>query len=253
MSRYGKGARRSPHDARDWPLHRIGATSVRVPDAVNRDNLVKLVTDQSITSSCVGQACARAWYTRAVLQGDINVEYPAPFAIYGVALAAEMVDPNGPLLDNGTYPRLGLKAMADVGVVAMNRWNDVGRVTERLPWEILRESSDRRGVRFARVDGQAEMRRALASGFPLVVAFDVDQSFEDYRGGVWTGMRGRSLGGHCTTLIGYDVGKFRGVNSWAETWGEHGLYWISDLAALDIEAWAVELVSTPSPSPSVAA
>ena len=241
------GSRPSPEDPRDWALHKIGVASGSIPERVNNDKLVGFVTDQSITSSCVGQGTARAWYTRALLQGDSLVKYPSPLAIYAEARAAELGQQDAPLLDQGSYPRLGLKAASALGVVPMERWADIGDINTRPPWEILRESTDSRGVRFARVESTYQMRVALAAGHPLVVAFDVDVSFEDYRGGAWTGMRGHALGGHCTCLIGYEPGKFRGVNSWGSGWGENGLYWIADMATLGMEAWAVELVTTDTP------
>lgn len=240
---YGKGYRPSPHDARDWELHKLGALSPSVPDRVNRDSLIESIYNQT-GSSCTGWGTGRGWHTRARIQGDMAAPFPSAPLIYSEGRAADVVLADAPLLDQGCYPRLTLKACADLGVVPLDKWNGPAIQNARPDWETLRESADRRGVTFARVSGVDQMKVALANGYPLVVGFEVDQSFELYRGGIWNGMQGVSVGGHCTCFIGYDPDSFRGVNSWNDDWGESGLYRMSLNAAATIEAWAVQLVAS---------
>jgi hypothetical protein len=242
MSRFAKGSRPSPDDPRDWPLHKLTAARVAIPDVVNHENLIEVIQDQGQYGSCVGWGSTRAWHLRARIQGDLTVHYPSATAVYSEAVASDVGDPTVPLRDEGTFPRSGLTAMAKLGVVPLSAFNpDV--IPVRPNWATFTQSADRRGVQFARVYGATEMRTALAAGFPIVVGFDVDQSFEDYAGGVWNGMQSAALGGHCTCWFGYKPGAFRGVNSWSASWGESGMYWISDAAADGVEAWAVQLVS----------
>lgn len=233
----------SPQDERDWSLERLGAPLASIPDEINRDGLIEKIYNQR-GSSCTGWGTARGWHLRARIQGDKTVAFPSAPLIYTEGRIADSASPTAPLEDVGCYPRLTLLATQKLGVVPLESWNDPSKDLTRPDWEILTESADARGVTFARVYGLDAMKRALAAGFPLVVGFKVDASFEDYRGGVWDGMRGQVLGGHCTCIFSYDAESLRGANSWDYDWGESGLYRISNRAAESeiLEAFAVQLV-----------
>ncbi len=245
MRSYGKGFHPSPDDARDWPLHKLGARLLAFPDYVDNDHTIEQIYNQ-FGLSCTGWAAARAWHVRARLQGDVTAPFPSGPLIYTEGRAADAGTADAPLVDDGCTLRLVLQAETELGVVPLDRWNGPALQSIRPDWETLREAADMRGVSYARVYGVDEMRVALASGYPLLVGFQVDRSFEDYRSGVWDGMKGPPLGGHATCFTGYKIGSFRGVNQWDYDWGEQGMYWISDRAADGIEAWAIELVAPSS-------
>jgi hypothetical protein len=237
------GFRASGVDARDWPLGKLGAEPrATLPDAVSYEAQLSDIFEQA-GPSCVGEALARAWHERAVIQGSASPIYPDPLALYALARAAERGDPALPLIDSGAMPRWALSALSDCGALPRGSWYDPSR-TLRPDWATLRSSADRRGVQYARLWSPVEARQALAAGFPVVIGGDVDQSYLDQSTGIWGGVRGAVLGGHARCLVGYRPGSFREVNSWGETWGEHGLCWLAD-SVLDVsELWAVELVQT---------
>jgi Papain family cysteine protease len=243
MRTFGKGCNPSPPDERDWSVERLGvAIGEPIPDEIDNDHLIEEVYDQ-YGQSCVGWGSGRGWHLRARLQGDSTAKYPSALAIYAPARAAEQGLADAPLQDNGTYIRTGLLAMAKLGVVPLELWNDPARTNDRPPWDILQASADRRGVQYARVYGVTEMRRALANRMPLVFGIQVDTSFEDHKDGVWNGMKGASKGGHCMCAIGYSLGAFRIVNSWGRDHGEGGLCWIADHAMESSECWAIQLTT----------
>ena len=232
----------SPDDERDWPLYKLGEVTLEaLADRVDNDRFVEQIYNQT-GNSCTGWGTARAWHVRARIQGDSSVHFPSADLIYAEGRIADTADPDAPLDDIGCYPRLTLLATKQLGVVPLDRWTRSPAGVMRPDWGTIRESADMRGVSFARVYGVDEMKRSIASGFPLVVGFRVDTSFIDYDGGIWDGMNGEYRGGHSTCLLSYDEESLRGPNSWGDEWGESGFYRISNRAAEGIEAWAVQLV-----------
>lgn len=233
----------SPPDERDWSLEKFGAPRIQIPDAIYREHLIEKVYNQR-GNSCTGWGTARGWHLRARIQGDMKVPFPSAPLIYTNGVIADSADPEAPLNDFGCYPRLTLLGCKELGVVPLESWNDPFQDLTRPDWGILRKSADMRGVTFARVYGLDEMKQALASGFPLVVGFKVDTSFEDYRGGIWDGVKGQLQGRHATCIFDFDTESLRGVNSWDYSWGNQGLYRISNRAAQSeiLEAFAVQLV-----------
>lgn len=65
---------------------------------------------------------------------------------------------------------------------------------------------------------------------PVEVSFTVYADFEAYKSGVYTHVSGSELGGHAVKMLGWGVDN--GVeywiiaNSWNETWGNKGYFWI---------------------------
>lgn len=74
-----------------------------------------------------------------------------------------------------------------------------------------------------------DMRKVLASGYPIAGGFTVYDSFENddvAKSGIvpFPGRFEQVLGGHAVLLVGYDDSKewFIVRNSWGEGWGDHG-------------------------------
>lgn len=80
----------------------------------------------------------------------------------------------------------------------------------------------------------------LASGKAVIVAGPVNSAFEYLASGaVLTTFKGRSLGGHCYCIVGYDdtKGAFKFMNSWGTTWATAGFGYI---AYANVAAWWTE-------------
>jgi hypothetical protein len=78
------------------------------------------------------------------------------------------------------------------------------------------------------------MKTALANGFPIAIAIQVDTAFEEFNGRTPLSAPNPNdlLGGHYIYTTGYDTlsnGRviFNGPNSWTDQWGDGG-FWIGD-------------------------
>jgi len=75
-----------------------------------------------------------------------------------------------------------------------------------------------------------DIKTYLASNKPVIVAGPVNSAFMYLKKGQILGkFTGKSLGGHCYCLVGYDDAKsaFKFQNSWGPNWSSAGCGWIS--------------------------
>ena len=96
-----------------------------------------------------------------------------------------------------------------------------------------------------------DMKDCLASGYNFRIGFTVYQSFEDIGSdGIWTPNKAENvLGGHEVCCIGYDDrvngGSFEVRNSWGESWGDSGNFWMRYVDAADsdilMDGWCQHL------------
>lgn len=68
---------------------------------------------------------------------------------------------------------------------------------------------------------------------PVEACFDVYEDFLSYKSGVYVHTNGTLLGGHCVKLLGWGtttasppVRYWIVANSWTDTWGNNGYFWI---------------------------
>ena len=97
------------------------------------------------------------------------------------------------------------------------------------------------------------IKQNLAQGAPVVIGMMVGGTFMTKMNGrgLWTPSNGdynqRGFGGHAMCVIGYDdykteqEGAFQIMNSWGESWGQKGFFWIrySDFEAFTKEAYGL--------------
>lgn len=103
------------------------------------------------------------------------------------------------------------------------------------------------------------IKEAVAEGHPVPVGMTIHQSFNDldaqsamdysYR------PAGGALGGHETTIVGYNDRGVKLMNSWGENWGNQGFYTISwDVlvnSGILTEAHAMgDIAGRPAPAPA---
>ncbi len=223
----GRGHIADVADERDWPISNL-VGDVHVPAMVDLSKHVDHVRDQGATSSCVAQAFARAVHVRAGVEG-IAIPFPSALEIYALARREDL-----PLVDQGSRPRAAASAMRELGVTAEARWPfDEGKVNDLPSWDVLQHSVDALVTGYYRIGGDGDercrlVRQALAAGYPVPFALQVDQAFENYGNGILDRFSGANLGGHMTALIGYGPGWFLGINSWGTGWGDGGFFRTSD-------------------------
>lgn len=73
------------------------------------------------------------------------------------------------------------------------------------------------------------IKAALVKYGPLPTALMVYEDFMHYKGGIYSSVSGKKIGGHAVLLVGYnDIEQYFVVkNSWGTDWGENGFFRIA--------------------------
>ena len=208
------------------------------------------ILDQTVTSSCVGHGIDGAIETRLNFLGT-PVPHKSPLGIYDIARCMERIDenPDTPvdqlpaLTDNGSVPSYGWKGLSTWGVPAysqrpttpedVNNGPFLGQLEDSITFKLdgaYRIEATGSGIFQA-------FQQAVFSGFPVTLAIQVDQAFEDW-GNNWSPSEApitapnpsNILGGHYLYGIGWNTlsnGQLVAecVNSWNPTWGDNGCLW----------------------------
>ena len=109
------------------------------------------------------------------------------------------------------------------------------------------------------------MKTALANGTPVIIGFDVYDSFEGAWGDIPHGQAGSGmmpypntsteelLGGHAVCIVGYDDnlngGRFIVRNSWGTSWGDNGYFYmpyqVIQNTSMSSDFWTISGVRNP--------
>ncbi len=188
------------------------------------------ILDQGPTSACVAHACAGAVRLRTAIQARAlalaSVPLPSRRWIYRLARETHHEGNR----DDGTFISAGLYIMRTLG------WPDERRmpwvpdlVNAGVPFDARHHAYDQRDAvaEYAITTWgdarKAEVREALASGYPIIFGAHVDRPFLDCSD--WTPQRldGEPVGGHAMILCGYDDDGAHVLNSWGSGWAMGGL------------------------------
>ncbi len=211
--------------------------------------IVPLPRDQSVTSSCVGQALAASVEMRSATVGRRIV--PSAKAIYDFARMVDTTDRKAPLLDIGCSPSRAIEGTEDYGLVSEERWPfSVADIDTKPPLDVIQAGADGVLAQHHRITpGRGacdEVRRMLANGFFPCFAMTVDEAYDRYDGSdVYRAPSGRALGRHYQVCVGYyEGGVIEVLNSWGTSWGRDGLARISEevLESSDVTHWIVPAV-----------
>jgi len=222
---------------------------VTIPSAVDYREQVLAgpgIMDQGQVGSCVGHSAGGACETRLVIAGT-PISHRSPVWIYDVARCIErarvnMGIPNQslpPLEDTGSMPSDAWTGIAKWGVAAYEDRPTSNSTANDEPKLGLVESASELILTGAfRIDSVgtsriAAMKTALANGFPIAIAIQVDSAFENWDGKNPLGAPDPNnlLGGHYIYITSYDTLSngstiFGGPNSWTTRWGDQG-FWLA--------------------------
>jgi hypothetical protein len=205
------------------------------------------IMNQGGAGSCVGHATDGAIETRFAIMGA-KIAHRSPVWIYDVARCIERArmcynTPNSQLPDledQGSMPSDAWAGVEKWGLAAYKDRPTSDETVNQEPKLGMVESASEVILTGAyRIDdvGAARIlaiKTALANGFPIALAVQVDLAFEDFDGKNPLGAPDSRyiLGGHYIYMTGYDTlsnGKtiFSGPNSWTDQWGDDG-FWIGN-------------------------
>ena len=236
-------------DARD---HAFVPKLTITPTSVDLRANCSAIEDQGNLGSCTGNAIAgiieylsrRArrttdvsrlfiYYQERVYEGTVNYDY-------------------------GAYIRDGIKAVNKIGVPLESLWPyNINKFAFRPTQAAYINAATRKAVGYQRCANFSAVKAAIAQGYPVVVGFDVYESFETLHVAT-TGMMPypnktteQLLGGHAVALVGYNDATqcFIARNSWGTGWGDRGYFYMPYQVIQDTtmssDFWIITSVTNP--------
>lgn len=211
------------------------------------------VYDQGQLGSCTGNAIAGAIHYDELRQKARGPQPPSRLFIYYNERALEGTVGE----DAGAAIADGIRSLSRFGWCPESAWPyDVSRFTQKPPASAY-ATARRNLVRdYAAVhQDAAHFRAALAAGHPIVIGFDVAESFESdgvAQTGVYNPQPGEEVvGGHAVLIVGYDAPTdvFIVRNSWGADWGQGGYFTVPQAVFLDPrvagDCWVVNTIPPP--------
>jgi len=136
--------------------------------------------------------------------------------------------------DSGAYIRDTVKSFVKTGCCPETVWPYIINKFKKKPnQQSYNQAKPHMATVYSRINGLANMKACLASGYPFVYGFNVYESFLSQQvantGIVPMPAPGESLmGGHAGLAVGYDdvSQRFTIQNSWGTGWGQNGFYTI---------------------------
>lgn len=222
-----------PDDTTVFPesIDTLLGSSYPVIKALDFTKYIPDIKDQGWSSSCVGQALARAIHVRAGIQ-ELQLDYPSVLGIY--TMARQYGNKTSLLFDTGSQPRIAMMALSRFGICSEETYPfDYTKINEPLPWHVLEADYGAKLTGYYKVYGDNEercmaLRQALFLGYPIAFGMDVDQAYEDGDFDLYQSVTTPLRGKHMQCLVGYNETGFLVCNSWGSSWNSNGLAWLSD-------------------------
>lgn len=211
--------------------------------------LMPPIYDQGNLGSCTGNAIGAAFHYEHVKQG-LEDFIPSRLFNYYNARAME----NSIQSDSGAVIRDGIKSIAKQGICPETFWPYIiERFAERPTGIAYKEALKHTAISYQAVPPNLEtIKKVIVSERPVVFGFTVYSSFEsettEQTG--YMQMPDSSdvvVGGHAVVVTGYDDESQHLIcrNSWGETWGDSGYFYMPYsyvLAGLCADFWVVQVV-----------
>jgi len=225
---------KQPVDSRDFIYHRTDKAAI-VPSSVDlRDTgLVPPILDQGQLGSCTANASANCLH---YLLKKENVHEFSPSRLFIYYYTRVAIEHTSPREDSGANIRDVCRAIASYHVCDERVWPYyVSKFSTHPSATAVRNANIHKQLKYVSVPQDlVHLKACLASGFPIFFGMDIYESFESDEV-AQTGIipmpdteNEQLLGGHCTSLWGYDdkTQCFLGMNSWGSGWGAGGYFHI---------------------------
>lgn len=202
--------------------------------------------DQGNQNSCVGWATA---YALKSYQEKVETGWAlnTPKHLFSPSFLYNQINYGQ---DNGSYIYEALDLAVNKGLATLSTmpYSDSNYLTQPSA-QALSEAANYKAKSWYRVNDTSQIKAAIANRKPVVGGISVYNDIYNLRGNdsVYNTTTGSRLGGHAITIVGYDDnrygGAFKVINSWGQTWGDGGYFWMPyDFAAGGVlsEAYVLE-------------
>ncbi len=225
MGRRVDGALTSQPSAKDY-IAKADLSSL--PRRVDLREHCSAIEDQGQIGSCVACAVVGAMEYQMRKGGQAPLDLSRMFVYFN---ARRMRGTEN--ADSGISVPEGLAAFLAFGAPPEAAWPYDATLLSKAPDQgVYQTASDHRPSEYARVQGQDNIRGALAQKFPVPALFQLPmRCFDDAgRTGVIPAPTqeevnsARGITGHSMLVVGYDLdaGNYLIRNSWGADWGDHG-------------------------------
>jgi Papain family cysteine protease len=252
------GAIPDAHDARDFPLLALRPHVPSLPPSWDVRLSAPPIKDQGDEGACVAFASTRANRTAHALAGRPIVDLSEQWLYWQCRWLEHTVGE-----DAGSMPRDACRVLRKVGCDTEADYPYVAGQYAAHPPENLVAAAPNKISGFYRCHTLLEAKVALVANCGVIIALNVPESFES-AAVARTGMvpmpamsksgriTERFLGGHCTTIEGWNDGgpggapdrNAIGANSWNTSWGDGGFFylpydWFDPRLPLVLGIWAL--------------
>ena len=248
---------RDPFDIRDKAYK---AAPITLPASVDLRQYCSAIEDQGNLGSCTGNAIAGA-IELIDRKNSKSLEISRLFIYYQERLLEGTI-----YYDAGAYIRDGIKACYTYGAPLESLWPyNLNKWATRPTTAAYNDAKTRKVTGYAKCSNFTTVKTGLANGTPVIIGFDVYDSFEGAWGDIPHGQAGSGmmpypntsteelLGGHAVCIVGYDDnlngGRFIVRNSWGTSWGDNGYFYmpyqVIQNTSMSSDFWTISGVRNP--------
>ena len=241
--------RRDLPDARD---HIYKSSTTRIPTSVDYRRYCSPIDDQGQLGSCTGNAIAGAINLIDNKNNNRAIRVSRMFIYYQERLLEGTTR-----IDAGAYIRDGIRACYTYGAPLETLWPyNIGLFRSQPTPAAYSDALNRKVTSYQRCLTLSDIKAALSAGYPVVIGFDVYESFESAvvaRTGQMpypNKRREQLLGGHAVCVVGYQDSNSTLIcrNSWGSGWGDRGYFYMPYAVITDTsmssDFWAVDAVNS---------
>ena len=253
-----------PPDSRD---HIYQLQTVSLAPVVDLRQYASAIEDQGNLGSCTGNSIAGLIELIQRKQNPAKGRDVSRLFIY----YEERVLEGSVRYDAGAYIRDGIKVCYTKGAPLESLWPyAINKFATKPAAAAYTDALKRKVTGYQRCTDFNAVKNAVAAGNPVVIGFNVYDSFEGAWGNIPHGQPGSGmmpfpntgteslLGGHAVAIVGYDDtmpvagranGRFIVRNSWGTGWGDNGYFYmpydVIKTTSMSSDFWLISAVTNP--------